>query len=101
MPRGTDPLLGELDAGLPAMTERLIELEKALRFYASRTNHRGVGVSNVYNDGGRKAREVLGPCGNCEGYGQVKTGRRIMDQDGPYDEYGTCPACWGAGIPRA
>lgn len=80
---------------------RADDLEKALRFYASRTNHRGVGVSRVYNDGGRLARETLGVCPECNGDGQVKTGRKIMDQDGPYDEYGLCHACSGSGIPRA
>jgi len=77
---------------------RCNELEAALRFYADHRNHRGVGVSPVYNDGGRRARQVLATCETCEGRSWVKTGRRLQDQDGLYDEIKPCSACWGSGL---
>lgn len=78
-------------------------LRRELRFYALKSNHRGVGRSVVYEDGGRRARLALGPCPTCTthngyGCGTVKTGRKIMDQDGPYDETKTCPTCRGEGL---
>lgn len=75
-------------------------LREVLRFYAARVNHAGTGISAVYNDRGQRARKALGECPTCEGLGLVKTGQRIMDQDGPYDQYATCRDCWGDGIPR-
>jgi hypothetical protein len=45
------------------------QMEALLRFYADRRNHAGVGVSQVYRDGGRAARKLLGECEKCEGLG--------------------------------
>lgn len=72
-----------------------------LRFYADRRNHRGVGVSAVYRDGGERAREAVGKCPNCNGLGEAKTGMRLMDQDGLDDEYEKCRTCWGSGLERS
>ena len=71
--------------------------EQALLFYANRNNQHGVGVSAVYNDHGDRARRAVGECERCEGRGFVKTGVKIMDQDGPYDETTICPGCYGSG----
>lgn len=73
-------------------------LRKALAFYADHRNHSGVGVSRVYCDGGRMARQVLGECQTCSGLGEVKTGERGFDQDGPYDVWDRCPACHRSGF---
>jgi hypothetical protein len=109
----TDPHVQESDTQrLRAENERLRTVEaeadrlrEALRFYADRRNHAGVGVSAVYKDTGRLARRTLGPCPTCalygDAFGQVKTGQKIMDQDGLYDEYKTCPDCRGHGIANA
>lgn len=82
---------------MPPDTDQQLD---ALRFYADLNNHRGVGVSRVYNDRGERARTALGKCPECAGHGYVKTGLKIMDQDGPYDETKPCHACLSSGVAR-
>lgn len=81
------------------------QLRAALRFYADRRNHAGVGTGQVYRDNGRRARLTLGTCPTCtrygDGLGNVKTGGKICDQDGCDDEYARCPDCHGAGYEGA
>lgn len=94
----------EADEAVRTIEEEAERLREALTFYADRRNHAGVGVSQVYRDAGRAARAAMGPCQRCllygDGFGQVKTGRTIGAQDGPYDEYVTCPDCRGSGVAR-
>lgn len=109
--QGPDPglwrcvvILALADLQIAEARAEVERLREALRFYALSSNHRGVGTSAVYNDRGRLARLALGPCPTCTTHngfscGTIKTGRKIMDQDGPFDETKTCPDCWGEGIP--
>jgi hypothetical protein len=94
---GYEAVLRRLENDYEKAVEERDRYRDALRFYADLRNHRGVGTGPVYNDRGRVARQAVGACESCRGYGWTKTGRRVLDQDGAYDETVTCTACRGSG----